>query len=477
MSKILVSFFVGICTAASAFAQEVVQPGQGPRGLQPETPVPAPGSYIIEFKPGSTKSARALAAAQAGAVLRHNFDSVESIAVIAPNENALNSLRNNSAVSRVVPDYVVRGRVKPGTGAPPPTPVTFDSRQLVSYEVQRVGMPATANDGTGIGIALLDTGIDFNHPDLAPAPNAAGTAFNALTPGGSCQDDGGHGTHISGLVAAQNNAIGIVGVAPAAKLYCVKVLDSGIAGTDSSIMAGLDWVAQNHSRVTPRIRVVNMSLGRPLGSGEDFSNSPLRPLIQQLYNAGVVIVAAAGNDPAREISQMVPAGFPEVFGVASTTATSGVRTCVLFGNPALTSVAADTASGFTTDGVGVTISAPGEERSDIVNLGSSGCVGLEYGVISTTMGSQGATRKLVPSLAEARGTSFSTALVTGAVARIMQKQLVTATLNAAEVEKIRTWIKDNASRPGIAPLDHPWAGAIYNYTFDGVREGVLQAPK
>ena len=59
----------------------------------------------------------------------------------------------------------------------------------------------------------------------------------------------------------------------------------------------------------------------------------------------------------------------------------------------------------------------------------------------------------------------------------MQKQLVPATSNGAEVEGIRTWIRNNASRIGTAPLDHPWAGVVYDFTFDGVREGIAQAPK
>jgi hypothetical protein len=106
-----------------------------------------------------------------------------------------------------------------------------------------------------------------------------------------------------------------------------------------------------------------------------------------------------------------------------------------------------------------------------------GCVGLQYGTLSTTLNTGGATRKLVPGLQEARGTSFAAALVSGIVARVMQKQLVTATSNGAEVEGIRNWIRNNASRIGTTPLDHPWAGVINDYTFDGVREGIAQAPK
>jgi subtilisin family serine protease len=469
----------------SAHAQQLIQPGEG-RLNASKRPAARANGYIVRFANGTSQAARALAAAQAGAALRYNYASTEAIAVTVPNENALNSLKRNPSVTGVVADYVVEaavvradkgGRPGGGGGGNPPPSLGLSTTQQVSYEVQRVGIPGSGSDGTGIGIAVVDSGIDFNHPDLGPAANASGTAFNSIAPGSSCQDDGGHGTHVSGLIAALNNSIGIIGVAPASTLYCVKVLDSGLTGSDSQLMAGLDWVIRNHALVTPRIRVVNMSLGRPLDSGETLSNSALRPMIQTLYNAGVVVVVSAGNDPDVEITQLVPAGFPEVLAVASTTANNGIRTCILFGDLSLGPVSADTASGYTTDGAGVTVSAPGEERTDIVALGSLGCVGLEYGTLSTTLNTGGVSRKLVPSLYEARGTSFSAPLVTGVVARVMQKQIVPATLDSAEVEGIRSWLKANVSRKNVAPLDHPWAGVIYDYTFDGVREGIAQAPQ
>ena len=464
----------GLLFVTVAFGQDIIRPGESVTGASTERPATVTNGYIVTFAPGTSKNTRALTALQAGAQMRYNYENLDAISVTATS-NAINALRSHPAVVRVIPDSIHRGKAKPGSGGGG-TPLPLDTRQIVSNEVQRIGIPETDSDGSGIGIALLDTGIDFNHPDLAPAPNTTATAYNAFTPGASCQDDGGHGTHLSGLIAAQNNGIGILGVAPAAKLYCVKVLDSTISGPDSVIMAGLDWVLQNRNRVNPHIRVVNLSFGRPLASGETLDNSPLRPLIQSLYQAGVVVVAAAGNSPDVEISQIVPAGFPETLAIASSVATDGIRTCFLLGYD-LPSVPADTASGFTTDGPGVTTTAPGEERTDIVTLGSAGCVGLQYGTLSTTLNTTGATRKLVPGLQEARGTSFSAALVTGVVARIMEKQLVPATFNGAEVEGIRSWIRNNSSRPGIAPLDHPWAGVIYNYTFDGVREGIVQAPK
>ena len=468
--------------AAPALAQ-VLATQEQPLPAGPSGPAVVPGGYIVMFTPGTSLSTRAAAALAAGAAVRFNYTGVAATAVTVPNSNALAALQRRADVIRVVPDFVIGASVKGGNGGggkpggggspPPPEPLDLDTGQLVSYAVQRVGMPVTGSDGAGVGVALLDSGIDYNHPDLAPSNHS----FNAFQQGGSCQDDAGHGTHNAGLIAALNNDIAIVGVAPAATLYCVKVLDSQLQGSDSVIMAGLDWVLQNHASVTPPIRVVNMSLGRTLNAGETVTNTVLRPQIQALRDAGIVVVAAAGNDPTLEISQIVPAGIPEVMAVASSIATNGIRTCVLFNDPSLGYVPVDTASGFTTDGPGVATSAPGEERTDIVVLGSSGCVGLQYGVLSTTLSTGGATRKLYPSLMEARGTSFAAPLVSGIVARVIQKQLVPATADGAEVDGIRTWIGQHADRQGEAPLDHPWAGTIYPYTFDGVREGIAQAPK
>jgi subtilisin family serine protease len=469
---------------SAAFGQVVVQPGEAPQAPS-QTPVAAAGQYIVTFAPGTSRNDRANAAVFAGAILRYNYSGISAIAVTVPNENVLNALRANPQVIRITQDHVVQTQQSKGKGGGGGggggggSTFVFDTQQVVSNEVQRVGPPTATSNGAGIGIAVLDTGIDFLHSDLAPS----GTAFNALD-GGSCQDDGGHGTHVSGMIAALNNEIGIVGVAPSSKLYCVKVLNASLAGSDATIMAGLDWVLTNHNVVNPPIRVVNMSLGRPLdtGVGETLDNVPMRALIQSLYNAGVVLVAAAGNDPALEVSSMIPAGFPEVISVSSTIATHGVRTCV-FWSTTMTDVPADTASLFTTDGPSVTVAAPGEQHSDIVSLGSSGCVGLMYGTLSTTRGTQGATRK-VPTgigLLEARGTSYAAPLVTGTVARVLQMGLAIGT-GSGLVEAVRNWIVSNADRKNQAPVIHPWTDDSTDFyfgtqSFDGVREGIVQAPK
>jgi len=457
-----------------AFAQELISPA--PLTTSAQRATPSANGYIVVFASGTSLNARANVVVAAGAGLRHNYAGTDATAVTVPNTNVLEALRRSAGVVRVVPDFIVHSHAKGGKGPPPPPTVTFDTRQVIPLGVQRVGPPATGSDGAGIGIAVIDSGIDFTHPDLDPAPDTVANAFNAISPGTSCQDDGGHGTHISGIIAALNNISGVVGVAPAATLYCVKVLGSDLTGTDSNLLAGLDWVLQHHALVNPPIRIVNLSLGRPLDTGETLATSVFRPVIQSLYNLGIVVVASAGNDPNVEIAQLVPAGFPEVLAVASTVATNGIRTCFLAGLD-IAPIPADAASAFTTDGAGVTISAPGEEWTDIVDLPFLGCQGLQYGTLSTTLGTGGATRKLVPSLAEARGTSFSAPLVVGTVARVLQKGLVPLDSGSTTVEGIRSWIRTNASRVGVAPVDNPLGGTIYPYSFDGVREGIAQAPR
>src|SRR5262249_5434600 len=153
------------------------------------------------------------------------------------------------------------------TGGSSPT-----SPQVTPAGIARIGAPNVSFTGNGVGVAIVDTGIDFNHADLF----VAASCFTAYT---ACQDDEGHGTHVAGTVAARANEIDVWGVAPEATLYAVKVLDQRGKGTDSTIMAGLEWIASQ-----PGIRVVNMSLGRP-GSVND--NPALHAAVEALYDVGI----------------------------------------------------------------------------------------------------------------------------------------------------------------------------------------------
>jgi len=172
-----------------------------------------------------------------------------------------------------------------------------------------------AGDGSAFlntGVAIIDTGIS-THPalNIAGGYNCTGFNRNAWT------DGNGHGTHVAGTVAARNQN-GIVGAAPGAPLWAVRVLGSNGSGFLSWIICGINWVANNAA--SKKIKVANMSLG---GSGADdgncgnTNNDAMHKAICTAVKAkGVTFVAAAGND-AKDFSTFTPAAYDEVLTVTA----------------------------------------------------------------------------------------------------------------------------------------------------------------
>ena len=421
-----------------------------------------PANYIITFRAGTSQAQRAAAVRRAGAELRSNYSIVDAVSAVVPNANVYAALQRDTSILEIIPNREVHafqsaaGRdgeninAKPGTGGGGGT-----TTSEVQPGVKRViagGADPSATDGAGIGVAIVDTGIDFNHRDLSVYGSPTNNAESFTAHGSSCLDDQGHGTHVSGIVAAQKNGVDVAGVAPGAKLFCVKVLNAQGSGTDDDVINGLQWVAVHATSVTPNIRVVNMSLGREGTLGD---NGALRGAVDALYDAGIVVVVSAGNDSSLEVTDNVPATYPEVFAVASTTAVDGSNA----GCRAYTkTIKADTASYFTTDGaftgdMGVTISAPGNEKENI----SKSCFITSVGILSLKRG--GGTTRM-------SGTSMAAPHVAGVVARKIQKE------GLSGVENIRTSIRNNADLDGTAPIDSPASG----YSYDGEREGIVQAP-
>ncbi|MFN3324539.1 MAG: S8 family serine peptidase [Bryobacteraceae bacterium] len=428
----------GFLLSSAAFAQLVEPPAVPPGGQQDR--------YIVTFRAGSTAAQRAASVSRAGATAQIDLRIVNAVAVRVPNANALAALQRDPDVISIAEDRPVT--IFQGLGSSK----SSSSKQVVPEGVKRVGVPTDSSNGSGVGVAILDTGVALNHSDLSVAT----AVFDAF--GGNCMDQHGHGTHVAGTVAALDNTTGVLGVAPNAKIFCVKVLNDSGSGSDSTIIAGLQWVYDNRNVDSQApIRVVNMSLGRPKYSGDMAFTGTIRGAIKVLYDAGISVVAAAGNDPNKEVSQMVPAGLPEVMAVASTTAINGSNACRW-----ASAIQSDTASYFTTDGkltdttdgpIGVTISAPGEDRENI----SRGCLISTVGILSLAPG--GGTARM-------SGTSMAAPHVAGVVARLYQS------LPGYTPEGVRTWLRTNGSNIGSAPKHSPTS----SYTFDGEHEGIAKAP-
>jgi subtilisin len=174
----------------------------------------------------------------------------------------------------------------------------------------------------GAKVAIIDTGIDLNHTDLA-----ASNGKDCVQPNTPAQDDNGHGTHVAGTVAAKNQGSDVVGVAPGTKVFAVKVLDAGGSGSFAQVICGIDWVAANGPGTNKNIRVANMSLA---GGGADDGNCGHTngdAMHVAICNAvtvkGVTFVVAAANSSV-DFASAVPAAYNEVLTVTAIADSDGL---------------------------------------------------------------------------------------------------------------------------------------------------------
>lgn len=158
----------------------------------------------------------------------------------------------------------------------------------------------TDNTANPVKVAVIDTGISKDHTDLK---NNIKGGVNTINSRKGWNDDSGHGSHVAGIIAAVNNSMGVVGVAPEADLYAVKVLGANGSGFLSDVIEGLQLAVANG------MQVVNMSLG---------TNSEVQSMhdaVTAAYNAGITLIAAAGNSGG---AVSYPAAYPEVIAVSAT---------------------------------------------------------------------------------------------------------------------------------------------------------------
>jgi subtilisin family serine protease len=198
------------------------------------------------------------------------------------------------AVNAIIKPFV------PSQDAPPADPPA-PAGQETPWGITRVQAPAAwaSTRGAGVKLAVIDTGIEKAHPDLAARLKGG---WNAITKTEDYNDDNGHGTHCAGTIAAIDDQQGVVGVAPEVDLYGVKVLDAGGSGTFDDVIAGMQWAVEN------RMQIASMSLGASRG------NPALEDAVKAMEAAGVTLIAAAGNSGG---AVGFPGGYEGAIGVAA----------------------------------------------------------------------------------------------------------------------------------------------------------------
>jgi subtilisin len=168
----------------------------------------------------------------------------------------------------------------------------------VPEAITRIGGPADFVPETVV-VAVVDTGVDLDHPDL----NVYAAMDIVAESGGSDyggDDPVGHGTHVAGTIGAIADGEGVAGVAPGVAIYAIRVLEDDGSGTIGDIVAGLEHVLE-----VPEIRVVNLSLG---GIGSTSPPAPLKEAIETLEDNGVTVCIAAGNEGS-DTEDFIPAGY------------------------------------------------------------------------------------------------------------------------------------------------------------------------
>ena len=207
------------------------------------------------------------------------------------------------AVASIVDDADEAGK----PSKPPPTPPA----EVTPWGVSQIGANSAwaTSKGSGVKVAVVDTGIDKDHPDLA-ANIKGGVNFVASrgpVNSNAWDDDNGHGTHCAGIIAGVDNSEGVIGVAPEASLYAVKVLNKRGSGYYSDIVDGIYWSVDNG------MNVISMSL-----SGT-YDSSDLSTACSYARSNGVVVVVAAGNSGNKlDDKPEYPAAYSSVITVAAT---------------------------------------------------------------------------------------------------------------------------------------------------------------
>ncbi len=233
--------------------------------------------------------------------VKHSYINIPAIAADLPAQ-AIENLKKNDKIKSIEPDVEVNA---------------LDQIQTIPWGITKIGAISaqqSGNKGAGVNVGIIDTGINYNHPDLKSYYKGG---YDFVNNDADPMDDNGHGTHCAGIIAALDNNQGVIGVAPQANLYSLKMLDSSGSGYVSNLIAAIDWAIQTHKDQDPLndIHIISLSLGSNTGV------SALQSECSQAYASGILLVAAAGNDGNKlgtGNSVDYPAAYSSVIAVAAT---------------------------------------------------------------------------------------------------------------------------------------------------------------
>ncbi len=254
---------------------------------------------IVGFHQTSESNERTLVQRHKGK-LKHQFKRIKALSAKLTDQ-AIAELQSDPSVAYIEEDSIVSA-IEPEFG---------NSEYLATWGVSRIGSESvhtTQVKGAGVKVAVLDTGIDYTHPDLDNNYRGGINIIDPDLPAGPFDDSwNSHGTHVAGIIAAELDGNGVVGVAPQASLYAIKTLDNGGSGYLSDVIAGIEWAIAND------IDIINMSLGLRRDS------PALAEVCARAYEAGILLVAAAGNTGLYGLGEVLyPARYSTVIAVGAT---------------------------------------------------------------------------------------------------------------------------------------------------------------
>ncbi|GIO85736.1 hypothetical protein J25TS5_26680 [Paenibacillus faecis] len=224
--------------------------------------------------------------------VNHEFDTIPAVsATVTPAD--LKELVNDPNIALIERNITFRTTDADFKAASDPIPL--EQSEWSFQAVRPTTMWNQGYTGTGVKVAVIDSGILTTHPELTVAGGISTVDYtNDYT------DDNGHGTHVAGIIAAKSNGNARVGIAPDVQLYAVKAMDQTGNGTLQDVLEGMDWAIQND------MDIVNVSLGT------DTDSTILHNMMDQAYNAGILIVGSAGNSQVDDYGVPVPLTTPTV---------------------------------------------------------------------------------------------------------------------------------------------------------------------